>query len=186
MLAQFIRDYGYWAVLIGTLFEGETILVMGGFAAHRGYLSLPAVVLLAFCGSLLGDQTMFWIGRGYGRQVLGRWPGFARRIDRARPLVDRFGSALAVLFRFFYGLRNATPIAMALSGFSARRFLVLNALGAAIWAIVVGGLGFAFGEGLELVLVRAHRYEAAVLASIACAGAAVGLLHHVRRRRSID
>jgi membrane protein DedA with SNARE-associated domain len=78
VLAHLIQSYGYLAILIGTLFEGETILVLGGFAAHRGHLSLPVVVLVAFAGSLLGDQTMFWVGHIYGGALLRRWPSLQR------------------------------------------------------------------------------------------------------------
>jgi membrane protein DedA with SNARE-associated domain len=35
-LESLINTYGYLAILVGTLLEGETILVLGGFAAHRG------------------------------------------------------------------------------------------------------------------------------------------------------
>jgi membrane protein DedA with SNARE-associated domain len=51
-LESIIETYGYWALLVGTFFEGETVLVLGGFAAHRGYLTLPWVILAAFIGSL--------------------------------------------------------------------------------------------------------------------------------------
>ena len=43
-LPQLLTDYGYWAVFVGSLLEGETILILAGFAAHRGYLSLPLVM----------------------------------------------------------------------------------------------------------------------------------------------
>ena len=72
MLAHFIATYGYLAVFVGTLLEGETVLVLGGFAAHRGHLSLPVVMVVAFAGSLLGDQTMFWIGHAYGSALVKR------------------------------------------------------------------------------------------------------------------
>ncbi|SPD74464.1 hypothetical protein PITCH_A230150 [uncultured Desulfobacterium sp.] len=35
-LEEIISTYGYAAIVAGTFFEGETILVIGGFAAHRG------------------------------------------------------------------------------------------------------------------------------------------------------
>ena len=38
MLEHYIETYGYLAVMIGTFLEGETILVLAGFAAHQGYL----------------------------------------------------------------------------------------------------------------------------------------------------
>jgi len=51
-LEEIISNYGYAALLIGTFIEGETILVLAGFAAHRGYLDLPLVVTCAFIGTL--------------------------------------------------------------------------------------------------------------------------------------
>jgi membrane protein DedA with SNARE-associated domain len=179
VLAHFVVTYGYLAVFLGTLFEGETILVLGGFAAHRGHLSLPLVMVVALAGSLLGDQTMFWIGHAYGGALLKRWPALRRRIDRVRPLLDRFGNTLALVFRFLYGLRNVTPLAMAIGGFSPKRFLVLNAAGAAVWAVVVSSLGYLLGEAVEVALPRAHRYEMAFFIAIACAIAAFWIVRRI-------
>ena len=47
MLESFLAKYGYIAILLGTAFEGETIMIMGGFSAHRGYLELLPWVVLA-------------------------------------------------------------------------------------------------------------------------------------------
>ena len=55
--AQLLTDYGYLAVFAGSLLEGETILVLAGFAAHQGYLSLELTVAIAFVGGTLGDQV---------------------------------------------------------------------------------------------------------------------------------
>jgi membrane protein DedA with SNARE-associated domain len=43
-LASLIQEYGYAAVFAGTFIEGETVLIMAGFAAHRGYLVLPSIL----------------------------------------------------------------------------------------------------------------------------------------------
>ena len=54
MLESFLAKYGYIAILLGTAFEGETIMIMGGFSAHRGYLELlPWVVLAGFVGNFI-------------------------------------------------------------------------------------------------------------------------------------
>ena len=47
-LEHLIRQYGYFAVLLGTFFEGETVLILGGIAAQQGHLRLPLVLLFAF------------------------------------------------------------------------------------------------------------------------------------------
>lgn len=61
-METFLQTYGYWAILIGTFLEGETILVLGGLAAHMGYMDLTGVILTAFAGSLCGDQLFFLPG----------------------------------------------------------------------------------------------------------------------------
>ena len=54
MLESFLAKYGYIAIILGTAFEGETIMIMGGFSAHRGYLKLlPWVVLAGFVGNFI-------------------------------------------------------------------------------------------------------------------------------------
>lgn len=47
MLQQFLQDFGYFALFLGTFFEGETILVLAGFLAFRGYMQLDTVILTA-------------------------------------------------------------------------------------------------------------------------------------------
>jgi membrane protein DedA with SNARE-associated domain len=39
-LSHLLTDSGYLVVFVGSLLEGETILLLAGFAAHQGYLSL--------------------------------------------------------------------------------------------------------------------------------------------------
>jgi membrane protein DedA with SNARE-associated domain len=137
-------------------------------------------MLVAFAGSLLGDQTMFWIGHRYGKRLVKRWPSLERRVGRVRPLLDRFGNVFALIFRFFYGLRNATPLAMAIGGFPPRRFLALNAVGAGVWAVVVSTLGYMFGEAFGHILPHAHHYQVAALVALVFAAIVFLIVRRVR------
>lgn len=69
-LEEVVTHYGYIGILIGTFLEGETILIIAGFLAHRGYLELPFVIVAAFFGSLIGDQLYFYIGRFKGGEFI--------------------------------------------------------------------------------------------------------------------
>ena len=69
-LPQILTDYGYLGVFIGTLMEGETVLLLAGFAAHQGYLVLGLVIAVAFVGGTLGDQIAFFLGRRYGNRLI--------------------------------------------------------------------------------------------------------------------
>lgn len=67
-LAALIGTYGYWAVALGCLLEGETVLLLAGFAAHRGYLQWPVVVAVAAAAGFAGDMAFFLLGRASRRR----------------------------------------------------------------------------------------------------------------------
>jgi membrane protein DedA with SNARE-associated domain len=166
-------------VFAGTLLEGETILVLAGFAAHQGHLSLPWVIAIAFCGGALGDQFFFFVGRRYGEALLRRLPRLARHAQRVDELLLRHHAGLIVGVRFMYGLRIAGPIVIGMSPVPARRFLLFNLIGAAIWSVAVAGVGFLFGHTLEWLITDLNRYEwVAALAIVGTAGL-VALLHRL-------
>src|SRR6059058_2388420 len=114
-IQDFIEAYGYWAVLVGTFLEGETILVLGGFAANRGYLDLPWVIVAAFLGSFSGDQLYFYLGRHYGRRIIAKRLSWQVSAEKVYRLLERHQTLLILTFRFMYGLRNVTPFALGAS-----------------------------------------------------------------------
>ena len=181
-LQSLVENYGYYAVFAGTFLEGETILIMAGFAAHSGYLALPWVMLIAFFGSLLGDQLYFFLGRRHGRRILQRFPKLRARANIVDALLARHHTLLIPVLRFLYGLRTVGPMVIGMSGVPAPRFVGLNILGAALWAVVIGGAGYLFGDVLELVLTDVKRYEEIALGVIALIGIVIWLTYRLRNK----
>lgn len=183
VLTQLVADYGYLAVFAGTLFEGETILIAAGFAAHQGYLSLPWIVLIAFCGGTLGDQIWFFIGRRYGTALLDRFPHLSPATQRVNRLMLRYQVGVIIGVRFMYGLRIAGPIAIGMSEVPAWRFILLNMIGAAIWALLIAGAGYLFGQTLQWLFADIKRYEEGALLLIISLALMFGMLRRLRRKR---
>jgi membrane protein DedA with SNARE-associated domain len=183
MLETLIAQYGYLAILVGTLLEGETILVLGGFAAHRGLLNLWGVILAAFIGSLLSDQLFFFLGRRHGAALLARRPQWQAGVERVRGLLNRYNTALILSFRFLYGLRNVTPFALGMSDVSTARYVVLNAVGAAAWAVAIALVGWFVGEAAKQMLGHLQRYERGIGAAIIMVGVLLWIWHHLSARR---
>lgn len=182
VIEDLIGRYGYAAILAGTFLEGETILVLGGFAAHRGLLSLPGVMLCAFIGSLASDQLFFHLGRRHGEAFVARRPRLAAGVERARRLIDRYDTWVILSFRFLYGLRNVAPLTLGMGTVSTLRFTLLNMAGAAVWAVLVAVLGWYVGSAAEQMLGHLERYELRVAAAIV----AVGLALWAWRRWRVD
>ncbi len=181
-LATLIESHGYWVLALGCLLEGETLLILAGFAAHRGYLKLWAVLAIAAAAGFAGDQFFFWLGRRHGPAILTRWPSLAAQSARVNRLLARYHAGLIVGIRFAYGLRVAGPVLLGASSLSSIRFIIYNALGAALWAVVVGGVGWAFGQAAEKILGDLRHVEIGLIASIAAVGLIVWLVKWRRSR----
>jgi membrane protein DedA with SNARE-associated domain len=150
---QLIEQYGYPVILVGTLFEGQPVMLFGGFAAHRGYLDLiPWVILAGAVGNFLGFQAWFLAGRRFGRPLLERRPQWAARVSKVQDWLGRFESLLIVLIRFMPGFDTVGTVAIGMSRVSTPRFTALNALGALLWAAVLASGGYLLGNLLEAVL----------------------------------
>ena len=182
MLETLLTAYGYPILLVGTFFEGETIMILGGLAAHLGYLSLGGVIACGFFGTLLGDQLSFFIGRRHSKNLLVRRARWQGRADRVFRLLERHQNLLIVGFRFFYGFRFVTPVVIGMSGVSFWRFLVLNLTGAALWAVAVAFAGYYFGRAVESMLGDVKRYEIALMAGMLAVAGLVWLVYLYRRR----
>jgi membrane protein DedA with SNARE-associated domain len=180
-LGGLIATYGYWVLAVGCLLEGETVLLLAGFAAHRGHLDPVAVLVVASTAGFAGDQFYFWLGRRHGARLLAKRPAWARQAGRVEALLERWDAVFVIGVRFAYGLRIAGPMLMGASAMSARRFAFFNALGAIIWALVVGGLGWAFGEAVQRWMGHWHQFEAALVLALF----ALVLALWLRRRRRL-
>lgn len=182
MLESLILRWGYLAVGVGTFLEGEAVLVAAGAMAHRGLLRLPYVMLAAFAGSFIGDQVWYQVGKRAGRSLLERSERWKARGEQARRRLARGGTLFVLGFRFIFGIRVATPVLLGATGYPARRFALLNALGAAAWASILAPLGWALGATLQTVLRRAgHVEELIAIAALVAVG--VRIVQKLARRR---
>ena len=189
---RIILHYGAWSYLVTflwTFFEGETFVLLAGFAAAEGLLNAPLLVVSAWLGSFAGDQCYFWIGRHFGLRLMARRPDWTTRVDAALGWLRRYDSAFILMFRFIYGIRNFSSFALGVSRIDWRRFLLLNFLAAGVWAATFVGVGSLCGHAVASMLGRmAHQVGLVLLAllvALLALGHAFAVLRRQRRRRSI-
>jgi membrane protein DedA with SNARE-associated domain len=181
-LEELISTYGYAAIAIGTFLEGETILVLGGLAAYRGYLELPWVLVSAFLGTLIGDQLYFYIGRAQGHSILEKRRNWKSKSEKVFSLLNKHQVLLILGFRFLYGLRVVTPIVLGASRIAPLRFLILNILGAITWTIVIGVMGYIFGHTLEVIIGDVKRYELWIFIGLAALGVIIRTIYLLSKK----
>ncbi|RJR39819.1 MAG: DedA family protein [Desulfobacteraceae bacterium] len=183
-LESFIINYGYLAILIGSMVEGEIILVLGGLAAYSGYLSLPWVIGIAFFGTFVADQIYFFLGRWHSPRILAARPSWKLRMNKAERLFRRFRTPLILIFRFLYGIRAVLVFVIGMSQIPSSKFALLNGLGAMIWAITVGTGGYFFGSVFEMLLGKIKAVELTFLGALLMTGSVVWVARFFKKKWS--
>lgn len=135
-MEEFVRNWGYWAVLLGACVEGETIMLIAAWFAAQGSLNIYLITLIAFIGTLIADQGLFFVGRYHGQKIIARYPQWRPKIEKIFALLERYKKLFILSFRFIYGIRNLSPLVIGASNISTSLFVGLNILASAIWAIV--------------------------------------------------
>lgn len=146
---EFLAHYGLWALGIGAGVEGETVTVLGGIMVHRGLFDFLPAVLVASLGSFLADQTFFMIGRHFRNATYVAKVRSRPAFQRALAVFERHPIGFVFAFRFLYGLRTISPIAMGTTTLNTSTFMAINATAALVWGASFVTLGYVFGQGIE-------------------------------------
>jgi membrane protein DedA with SNARE-associated domain len=181
--APLIAKYGYVATFVGTLFEGETFLVLSGLAASHGYLDIAVLFGLGAGSAFLTDNFFFAIGRKFGPPILARFPALAPSVARAHALVERLPNTAVIGIRFLYGMRSVGPAVIGAGSLAWSRFVILDALAASLWSVCWTSAGYLLGEVLAKLLEEFAQVGGRLLVGAALAIAVSLLFLGLRRRR---
>jgi membrane protein DedA with SNARE-associated domain len=154
-MQRLVHEYREWFYLITiafTFFEGETFVLLAGTACASGMLDPFWLGASAWIGSYLGDQCWFLLGRKCGPLLLRRFPNWRPGISMVHRWLDRWGTIFILTFRFIYGVRNFSSVAIGLSDFSVTRFMILNFISAGVWAVTFVSLGYLFGHEISRLM----------------------------------
>jgi membrane protein DedA with SNARE-associated domain len=177
-----IARYGLIAVFLGAAVEGETAVVTGGLLAHQHLLPLGGVMIAACAGSLMADQALFFVGRHYREHPRVRAIASRPEFAKAWTMLERYPRRFIFVFRFLYGLRTISPIAIGTSSVPAVIFLLLNLVAAIVWSIAATAIGYVFGHGIEMIFGRLRHIEHVAGAVGALIVLALAATWFVRRR----
>ncbi|MBA3582490.1 MAG: VTT domain-containing protein [Gammaproteobacteria bacterium] len=157
---NWINQYGYWAIFLGVMFEGEIVLFIAAFMAAQGYFNIQYVGAIAFIATIIAIQALYHVGDYQGRTWINqhiiqqsRWQ---KPISIVSGWLHKHQYILMLGFRFMIGCRAITPLMIGAAGIPALRFTLFNVIGGLIWSIAVTALGFWAGEFMREMLQRFH------------------------------
>jgi membrane protein DedA with SNARE-associated domain len=194
-IAPILEHYGLLAIGLLILVEdfgvpapGETILIAGALYAGAGRLNIVAVGVVAFIAAITGDNIGFAIGHFGGRRLALRWGKYVflteERLNKAEAFFDRRGAIVITFARFVEGLRQANGIIAGITGMHWLRFLIFNAIGAALWVGTWVSAGYFAGNHIAAIYHYLTLYSYYALIALALL-ALVYVIRRLRRRRRL-
>jgi membrane protein DedA with SNARE-associated domain len=165
----------YLAVFSGCFFEGETTLVTSSFAAHRGYLEIIIVMVLAFVATQSWDWIWFLVGRKRGKAFIAKKPKLEEKARKIDALLMRNQTLVLLGYRFLYGFRTAVPLTIGMSSIPTRKFFIFCFINTVVWDVMFSSLGYFFGAFMKANWKTIEHDEFRIMAAILLIGVFTGL-----------
>lgn len=169
-MTHFLAQHGLWAVFILMAIDAvfpagsELVMLYGGalasgalahsvnvFGTQRtGVSAYIAIALVGTVGYLVGAIAGWWIGRRGGRRFVerhGRWLHLnEERLARSERWFARWEEWTVLVGRITPVARSFISIPAGVFEAKLGRYVVLTAIGSAIWAFAFAGVGWGLGS----------------------------------------
>jgi membrane protein DedA with SNARE-associated domain len=166
-----IDDNAYVILLAAAALNSTIISLLGGVASHAGHISIYITILVLFLGTVGANQVYFYLGRKSMQFFQKHTNRDNTRSKRIMHFIEHYEIPFIVVYRFIPGFRIVTPYIMGMSThLTLFKFLILDSIGSAIWALLFGILGFLFGAVAEKVFKDVQNYENIAFAIIIAVG----------------
>jgi len=148
---------------IGLPFPEDATLILSGFLiAQKVTKPLPTVIVV-YCGLLLTDFSLYWVGKKYGRKVIEH-RRFRRILSAERLLTleekfKKWGIYVVFVGRHFLGIRAQIFLAAGVMRMSTLRFIMADAASAIFTMTLMVGIGFLGGNSIEILQKDLKRIE---------------------------
>jgi membrane protein DedA with SNARE-associated domain len=151
-----LSDYGYWGVALGAFGDsfglpssGEVVLLLASAAAaaSSAHFNLPLVIAVAWAFAVAGDACAYAAGRVAGPRLLRRF-GVSDR-SAAHRFMERHGARAVTVARLVAGIRTKVAVVSGSTKMPFHRYVIADGIGAAIWAVTVGMVGYLFSSSVN-------------------------------------
>jgi len=195
-LITLIEHYGLALVFVNVLLlqaglpvpAYPTLIVTGALAARSPY-SIPGLLATAVAASVIADVGWYLVGRRLGGRVLKTLCRVSLSPDscvrQTESIFTRWGARSLTLAKFVPGFASVATAMAGIVRLSPWRFLLFDAIGAALWSGVAIALGFVFRDAVNDVLDVLSALGKIGLALIVAAFVVYLLVKWVQRQRFI-
>jgi membrane protein DedA with SNARE-associated domain len=158
-MEAYIAKYGYIGIFVGTFFEGETTVLIGGIFSKLKYMDVNRVILWAFLGTFIGDCTFFTLGRLCGRGIIERYEFLRSKVPLANKIIKKHGNFIIFMIRFLVGIRAIILVLLGCTNIGLTKFVLFNAANSILWSIIITLIGYLFGNVVYVFVSDINKYQ---------------------------
>jgi membrane protein DedA with SNARE-associated domain len=139
-----------FADAICPVFPGETTLNAASTLAAQGVLTLGLVMIAGALGAVIGDSSLYWIARRFGKRFQSRVEA-ARQNPKVGAALQFLGDRTPVLLvagRYVPGVRFAVNASLGLAEYPYPSFLLWSSIGGTLWSVYTCWLAYLVATSL--------------------------------------
>jgi len=165
-MEELIKDWGYIILFLYSFGGGFLALVVAGILSFSGELNIFITILVAGVANFIGDQFLFTLARKNKDQAKKMMQKHRRKIAMAHLLMRKYGSLVVFIQKYIYGIKTLIPLAMGLTKYDYRKFIIYNIFATIVWAIVIGSASYMMGDLVYTYIEEFKSYGLAFVAVI--------------------
>ncbi len=178
MLENLYESCGILATFLGTLVEGEVLLLTSILSAKLGMFSYTWTLVAGFLGAYMQAWTKFIIAKKHGVKLLNKKPSLQAKLDKASVWFDKRPYTILSIYKLFYGMTTIIILMAGLRDMSYWRFGLHLAIAIGLWVAILGGFGYYCAEALIDNIKSLSDYKWHVIGSLGVIGLLVWYFKH--------
>jgi membrane protein DedA with SNARE-associated domain/rhodanese-related sulfurtransferase len=168
-LLQIIEAYGLWVVFVCVLLDQgglptpayPPVIVTAALAVDRGG-SLTPILLVAILAAVLADVLWYVCGKRFGSTMIRLMCRISLSPDSCvgatRKVYGRWGAKSLIFAKYVPGLAAVATTLAGEARIHVVRFIIYDAIGAALWAAGAVALGAIFHDAVGVVLLTLEQF----------------------------
>lgn len=165
---EVLKQFQIPAIYVGTFLFSEAVIIPSAALAKQGVFQWYTVYIVALIATISSDIAWFK-GAKLILRATHRLGQYKQKIHRLIHTIERMTGKrpylFLIVFKFFYGFRGLTIIALSMSQYPFWTFVGFSAIGTAVWLAVIMGIGWLVAAGLNL-LPAVHTIQYIILAAV--------------------
>lgn len=195
ILTQYLESFTYIGLLmvlflcgLGIPIPEDITLVIGGYLTYQGLTHYPQTVFVGIAGVIIGDLTLYSIGRKWGTGIINHhrfnWIFTEKRMEKAQRYLRKYGKRTIFIARFLSGVRGGVHLTAGALRMSVFDFFIMDFLAALLSVPIFVFIGYYFGEHIDKAASFISRSSHIFLAVVITALAILTCLYLLKRQKN--